>query len=171
MIGNFLMSVYENIFGKKAQLTPEQFPNGAQVQKPNQNSADPTVQPLQPLDDQQPVTPAPDGISPQPQQLTGAPAVQLTPDGPQPQQSPAMAPMPPPESVQTVVPPSQEGPQNVGTMDIDEIDRMHPLFSKNLRKFGVLTVDRAVFMEMQKLLIREAALKRMSVSEYLNAKR
>ncbi len=169
------MRFFMNLLDKylKAQLTtPEKgqsYLDPRQV-KPDVNSVDPNTQVAPGMD---PNNTMPNGtaISPAGDNLTGTPPVSLTPDGPAGIAAPPMqAPVPVSESVQTAVPMTKTDPQN-RTMDMSELEELNPRLSQNLRKFGVLTVDRAIFTETYKSLQREASLKRISLSDYLDGKR
>lgn len=56
-------------------------------------------------------------------------------------------------------------------MDINDVNDVNPILAARMKKAGILTVDKKLFMSRYASMVRNAALKKISLSDYIDGKR
>lgn len=152
---------------KEAQVKPNQYP--ANSQQPQQSNDKDLL--LDPTKDTM-ATPALQG---QPQQLSGnpqKPEVNLQPANTETVQvaSPFNPTQVPNTGGQPTSSPNANQMQLRPILDVEEIEQINPTISAQMRRKNIKFVDKELFMKKYNEVVRQAALKKMPLSEYLDEK-
>lgn len=55
-------------------------------------------------------------------------------------------------------------------LDVEDVEEINPLLAAKMRQTGILRVDKDMFMERYKGMVKNAVAKKMSLSDYINGK-